>query len=51
MYPDHMAFRPERFIGVPDAKAGGPRDPNTIAFGWVSLASMKCKYSMANISP
>jgi cytochrome P450 len=35
MYPEPMMFRPERFIGVPDAKDGGPRDPNTIAFGWV----------------
>ncbi|KAJ7587011.1 cytochrome P450 [Mycena floridula] len=34
MYPDAMAFRPERFMNVPDAKDGGPRDPNTIAFGW-----------------
>jgi len=34
MYPDSMTFRPERFIGVPDAKDGGPRNPNTIAFGW-----------------
>ncbi|KAL1742804.1 cytochrome P450 [Schizophyllum fasciatum] len=34
MYPDSMSFRPERFIGVPDAKDGGPRNPNTIAFGW-----------------
>ena len=30
-----MTFRPERFINVPDAKGGGPRNPNTIAFGWV----------------
>ncbi|KAI5899995.1 cytochrome P450 [Schizophyllum commune H4-8] len=34
MYPDAMSYRPERFIGVPDAKDGGPRNPNTIAFGW-----------------
>lgn len=34
MYPDAMTFRPERFLGVPDAKEGGPRNPNTIAFGW-----------------
>lgn len=32
-----MEFRPERFLGVPDVKDGGPRDPNTIAFGWVSV--------------
>ncbi|KAL1659902.1 cytochrome P450 [Schizophyllum commune] len=34
MYPDAMSYRPERFIGVPDAKDGGPRNPNTVAFGW-----------------
>ncbi|PBK75449.1 cytochrome P450 [Armillaria solidipes] len=34
MYPDSMAFRPERFMHAPDAKDGGPREPNTIAFGW-----------------
>ncbi|KAK0193596.1 cytochrome P450 [Armillaria mellea] len=34
MYPDPMAFRPERFMHAPDAKDGGPREPNTIAFGW-----------------
>ncbi|KAK0469989.1 cytochrome P450 [Desarmillaria tabescens] len=34
MYPDPMAFRPERFMHAPDVKDGGPREPNTIAFGW-----------------
>jgi len=34
MYPNSMEFRPERFLDVPDVKDGGPRDPNTIAFGW-----------------
>ncbi|KAF9020970.1 cytochrome P450 [Hymenopellis radicata] len=34
MYPDPMAFKPERFMNAPDVKDGGPREPNTIAFGW-----------------
>ncbi len=40
MYPDSMAFRPERFMRAPDAKDGGPREPNTIAFGWVSYRNL-----------
>ncbi|KAK0437954.1 cytochrome P450 [Desarmillaria tabescens] len=31
---DPMVYRPERFMEAPTAKDGGPRDPNTIAFGW-----------------
>jgi cytochrome P450 len=38
LYPDPMTFKPERFLS-PEGKflthaEGGPRDPNTIAFGW-----------------
>jgi len=44
MYEDNMVFRPERFLNVPDAKEGGPRNPNTIAFGWVRVSNSNRNY-------